>query len=65
MTFWQSFPIMLLSLNSMFLAWWISKLSGRLTNLEDALKMKDWIEAISSGESPPALANMFEKGYLK
>jgi hypothetical protein len=56
---------MLLSLNSMFLAWWISKLSGRLTNLEHALKMKDWIEAISSGESPSDLAYMFEKGYLK
>jgi len=49
----------------MGLTWWISKVSSRLTDLEHAIKMKDWIEAISSGESSYDMAYMFEKGYLK
>jgi len=65
MNFWQCFPIMLLSINCMGLAWWICKVSSRLTDLEHAIKMKEWIEAISNGESPSDMAYMLEKGYLK
>lgn len=65
MTFFQCLPLILLSFNGMFLAYWISKVSSRLTDLEHALRMKDWIEAINCGESPSDMAYMFEKGYLK
>jgi hypothetical protein len=65
MTFWQCFPIMLLSINCIGLAWWISKVSDRVATLEQALRMRDWLDAINSGESPSDLAYMLQKGYLK
>lgn len=65
MTFWQCFPIMLLSINCIGLAWWISKVSDRVATLEHALRMRDWLDAINSGESPSDLAYMLQKGYLK
>ena len=65
MTFWQCFPIMLLSINCIGLAWWISKVSDRVATLEQALRMRDWLDAINSGESPSDLAYMLQKGYFK
>lgn len=65
MTFFQSLPIILLAFNGMFLAYWISKVSSRLTDLERSIHMKYWIEAINSGESPSDMAYMLEKVYLK
>jgi hypothetical protein len=65
MTFFQCLPIMILAINCMGLAYWISKISSRLNNLEHALKMKDWIEAISNGESPSDMDYIFQKGFIK
>lgn len=65
MTFWQCLPVMLLAINSMGLSYWISKVSSRLNNLEHALKMKDWLEAINNGESPSDMAYMLQKGFIR
>jgi hypothetical protein len=65
MTFFECLPIMLLSINCIGLSYWISKLSSRISDLERALKLKEWIEAISNGESPSDLAYMQERGFLK
>lgn len=65
MTFFQCLPIILLAFNGMFLAYWISRVSSRVATLEHALRMRDWLDAINSGESPSDLAYMLDKGYLK
>jgi len=57
--------IILNSIAIIILAWWLRKTNGRITDLEHALRMKHWVEAVNNGESPSDLAYMLEKGYLK
>jgi hypothetical protein len=49
----------------MGLAYWISKLSSRIDNLEHSLRMKEWLEGINNGESPSDMAYLFQKGFIK
>lgn len=61
----KQFGVILNSISIIFLAWWLNKTNGRITDLEHAIRMKHWVEAINNGESPSDLAYMLEKGYLK
>ena len=65
MTFFACLPTIMLAINSVFLAYWINKLSSRITNLEHKLNIKEWLEAIENGESPSDMAYLFQKGFLK
>lgn len=65
MTFFECLPVMLLSINCIGLSYWISRLSSRVSELERTLKLKQWIEAINSGESLSDMAYMQEKGFLR
>lgn len=65
MTLYQIIPIILLSFNCVALAYWISKLQERIFRLEQTLELRDWLGAISSGETLSDLAYMKEKGFLK
>ena len=63
--FFVTLPIVFLGATSIIQTWWISRLSDRIREIQTALFLKDWIEAINNGESPSDIAYMREKGFIK
>jgi hypothetical protein len=59
------FSIVCLSITCILQAWWLSKLASRVTQLEHATFLRDWLKVIEDGESMSDMAYMKEKGFLK
>lgn len=68
-TFWHfilfTTPVITLAATSMLQTWQIVKLSEKINEINRAVHLKNWIEAINNGESPSDIAYMREKGFLK
>lgn len=58
-------PIILLAATSIIQTWWIARLSDHIREIEGALFLRQWIDAVNSGESVSDMAYMREKGFLK
>lgn len=63
--FFVTLPIACLGITSIMQTWQISKLSDRIREVQHALFLKQWLDAIDRGESPSDMAYMHEKGFLK
>ncbi len=61
----HTIPIVLNSASIIMLTLWYRKLEKRLKDIENALYIRQWLQAIQDGESPSDLAYMREKGFLR
>lgn len=63
--FTVTLPILSLGITSIMQTWQIHKLSERIRDIQNALALREWLDAINRGESPSDMAYMREKGFLK
>jgi len=63
--FTVTLPILSLGITSIMQTWQIHKLSERIRDIQNALALREWIDAINNGESASDIAYLREKGILK